>query len=438
MVAEFFAGQEKDARHRVIPARRAAFVLFFGAAACASALPRSTDSEIVADQSDQPVRIALATSADEARVSANGSWVIYNRNSEHVVMHLRSGDAVRVVARGGRLVAVRDDGSSSSRYSGSFIIRSTTPGQLLRYGGKRYRGEIMILSTDSGLLVVNRLAVESYLRGVVPLEIGDRKSGEEAAIQAQAVAARSYSYVHMAEAGNRGFDMYATVQDQVYGGADAETSISDDAIAATKDMVLRYAGRIINTPYHSTCGGSTAATEEVWWREPSQPYLRPVSDRIPGTDSYYCDPSPKFRWTATFPRNELKATLEKYLAQFSSGVPAGGIGSVTGIRVQGRTPSDRVSAITVQTSRGNFLVRGNDIRFVLRTPGGTILNSTYFTAETTSDSDGALGTLTLKGGGYGHGIGMCQWGAIGRARAGQDYRTILTTYYPGTTVGSVD
>ena len=165
-----------------------------------------------------------------------------------------------------------------------------TPGALLRHNDKRYRGEIHIIPTDSGILVVNRLGVESYLRGVVPLEIGNRQPGEEAAVQAQAVAARSYSYVHMAEAGNRAFDMYSTVQDQVYGGADAEKSMADDAITATKGMVLRYAGRIINTPYHSTCGGSTASVEEVWWREPSQPYLQPVSDRIPGSKGYYCDP----------------------------------------------------------------------------------------------------------------------------------------------------
>ena len=413
-------------------------ISFFGAVACASTLPGSVSNDVTVDQSDNPVRIALTTSAQKARIGAGGSWVIYNRNSEHVVTRGKPGDRVTIQMRGGRLIAIRDDGSATSRYNGPFIVRSTTPGSLLRYDGKRYRGEIMVLRSDGGMLVINRLAVESYLRGVVPLEIGDRKPGEEAAVQAQAVAARSYSYIHMAEAGDRPFDMYGTVQDQVYGGADAEQPISDDAVALTKNMVVRYAGKIISTPYHSTCGGSTAAIEEVWWKEPSQPYLRPVSDRIPGTDSYYCDPSPRFRWTTTFQRNELRATLEKYLAQYSSGGPGGSVGAVTGFRIEGRTPSDRVSAITIQTTRGNYLVRGNDIRFVLRSPGGTILNSTYFTADVTSESDGQVGAVTLTGGGYGHGIGMCQWGAIGRARAGQDYKTILTTYYPGTTVGRVD
>ena len=92
---------------------------------------------------------------------------------------------------------------------------------------------------------------------------------------------------------------------------------------------------------------------------------------------------------------------------------------------------------SIQTERGNYVVRGNDVRFVLRTPGGSLLNSTYFTAETTSDGMGGIASLVVNGGGYGHGIGMCQFGAIGRARAGQDYRTILTTYYPGTTVSRV-
>jgi len=95
-----------------------------------------------------------------------------------------------------------------------------------------------------------------------------------------------------------------------------------------------------------------------------------------------------------------------------------------------------MAALLVQTDSGAYTLRGNDIRFVLRDPKGAILNSTYisFTRET---SGGEVSALTVNGRGYGHGIGMCQWGAIGRARAGQNYRTILETYYPGTTVGRI-
>ena len=418
-----------------------------GAAACASAFPRG-GTEPVVDDNDQPARIALSTSDESAKVGATGAWRIYNRNSADLVTKGSSDATMQIQPRGGQMVIVKSDGSTTSGRSGPLLVRATTPGSFVTYEGKRYRGELVVTVNQGALLVVNRLGVESYLRGVVPLEIGDRKVGEEAAVEAQAVAARSYTYIHMSEAGDRGFDMYGSIQDQAYGGVDAEKPMSDAAVASTRDMVIKYAGRIISTPYHSTCGGRTASTSEVWWRQTDQPYLRPVSDQIPGTNSFYCDPSPRFKWTATFNQDQLRASLEKYLGTVTAAseppvnppasTPRMSLGRITGLRVEGRTASDRVSAVSIQTERGNYVVRGNDIRFVLRPPSGGLLSSTYFTAETTSDGAGAIGSLVIQGGGYGHGIGMCQWGAIGRARAGQDYRTILTTYYPGTTVSRVN
>ena len=264
--------------------RRPFFIATLGAAACASALPREATD--IALDGDQPVRIALAISDESARVGGTGSWNVYSRNSSNFVLHGNAGDVVMVEPRSGQLVAIRGSGAVTSRYAGPFLVRATTPGSFVTYEGKRYRGEIVLTPGEGALLVVNRLGVESYLRGVVPLEIGDRKAGEEAAVEAQAVAARSYTYVHMDVAGeDRGFDMYGSVQDQAYGGVDAEKPMSDAAVASTRDMVLKYAGRVINAPYHSTCGGRTAAVSEVWWRQPDQPYLQPVSDRIPGTGS---------------------------------------------------------------------------------------------------------------------------------------------------------
>ena len=100
-----------------------------------------------------------------------------------------------------------------------------------------------------------------------------------------------------------------------------------------------------------------------------------------------------------------------------------------------RTPSGRVGQLVITTDRGKYNLRGNDIRAVLRAPGSEMLNSTYFSLEPEKGRDGGISRVVLRGNGYGHGIGMCQWGAIGRARAGQTARAILATYYPGTTVG---
>ncbi|HUQ19225.1 MAG TPA: SpoIID/LytB domain-containing protein [Gemmatimonadaceae bacterium] len=426
-----------------------AMVAFLGAVACASTMARSSNGDgVTADQSDQPVRIALATSADSAKVGGSGAWRIYSRNSTSLVTRGAASETMRIESRGGQLVAIKAGGSATSRQAAPFLIRSASPDSYVMYNGKRYRGELIITPNNGGLLIVNRLGVESYLRGVVPLEIGDRKAGEEAATESQAVAARSYAYTHMNDSEHRGFDMYGSVQDQAYGGVDAEKASTDAAVTSTRGMVLKYAGRVISAPYHSTCGGSTAAVSEVWWRQSDQPYLRPVSDKIPGTDKYYCDASGRFRWTSTFDATQLKESLEKYLGSVTNAseppvtpnpsAPRLSLGRITSFRVNGRTASDRVQSVSIQTDKGNYVVRGNDVRFVLRTPSGSLLNSTYFTAESTPDANGGIAQLVLRGGGYGHGIGMCQFGAIGRARAGQDYKTILTTYYPGTTVGRID
>src|SRR6202040_3210351 len=111
----------------------------------------------------------------------------------------------------------------------------------------------------AGLLVVNRLPVEDYLRGVVPLELGTLGPAEGAALEAQAVAARSYTYVRLDDpdtpAGGRRYDLLATVTDQVYGGAGVETPLADTAVAATVDEVIMYGGHVVNAPYHAACGG---------------------------------------------------------------------------------------------------------------------------------------------------------------------------------------
>ena len=414
--------------------KSAASLMMVSVVACASLMPAEETPDPVFAKNDPAVRIALATKAATAKIGGAGAWRLYNRSREHLVMRGAPGETVTVEMSGRSMRALRAGGSASDRHTGPFLVRPLEPSSMLTFGGKKYRGELTLIPTDSGMLVVNRLPMEEYLRGVVPLEIGNRKDEERAAVEAQAVAARSYSYSHIAGPA-RAFDMYATVQDQVYGGADAEKPLTDASIRATRGMVLKYAGRVLgNTPYHSTCGGSTAATSEVWHREADRPFLRSVSDRIPGTDRFYCDPSPRFRWTRSFTDRELETVLEKYLSAYSN-APKGPVGRVRSVREGGRTPSDRVHSLTFATDRGTYAVRANDIRFVLRAPNNEILNSTSFRTETEAGPEG-LRRLTVTGGGYGHGIGMCQWGAIGRARAGQDYRTILTTYYPGTTVES--
>lgn len=392
---------------------------------------------------DQPVRIALATAARDGNVSATGSWELFDGNGQTLIARggptdvwsLRSGgrtcDPSAAATACSAEFTLTHDGRARA-VAGPVTVRPAS-GALVKWNDKRYRGELVITKADSGALVVNVVPMDSYLRGVVPLEIGTRTAAEFAAVQVQAIAARTYSYTRLTT--SRAFDMYATVQDQVYGGVDAEKAQTDSAILTTRDIVIAYAGRPINAYYSSTCGGSTAGATEVWNDRPDEPYLRPVSDRIPGTDRFYCDPSPRFSWTQTWDKAALRLVLEKYLSTYTS-APRTGLGRITSITEQGRTASDRIASLRITTDAGTYTLRGNDTRFVLRNPQGSILNSTYFRHVTTTDN-GEVSSLTVTGRGYGHGIGMCQWGAIGRARAGQDFRTILETYYPGTRVGPI-
>jgi stage II sporulation protein D len=384
----------------------------------------------VRDVGDSTIRVLLSSKLSTVEVAAPGAIEFSGRDGRLLTRGARSG-TWRIEHEGRRLRARGGNGVGSRWTDGSLVVRSGDAG-LLSVAGKPYRGDLIVYASDDGLSVVNVLRIDDYLRGVVPLEIGTRSADDSAAVQAQAVTARSYAYIHLSSS-NRMYDVTDGTQDQVYGGVAAETDVGSQAVESTQTLVLKYAGRIVNAPYSSTCGGETAAASEVW-RSDDEPYLQHVSDRIPGTARYYCDIAPRFHWNRTLDSRQLNAALARYLASYAT-VPNGRPGVAQSIVIGSRTASGRVGTLIVTTDRGRFTLRGNDIRYVMRPPGGEMLNSTYFSVVATPGADGAVAKLTLTGTGYGHGVGMCQWGAIGRARAGQDFRTILRTYYPGTTVG---
>jgi len=387
----------------------------------------------VRDVGDTTIRILLSTKQTTVRIAAPGHIEFVDRVGNLLTSGATDGSQSpvwRIENEGRRVRVVRPNGAVSPWTDGALIARSGDAG-LLSVGGKPYRGTIVVYGSDGGMNVVNVARIDDYLRGVVPLEIGTTSRDDSAAVQAQAVTARSYAYIHLTP--NRYYDVTGGTLDQVFGGVAAETAVGSEAVESTRALVLQYAGRIVNAPYSSTCGGRTAAASEIW-RSDDEPYLQSVSDQIPGTDRYYCDIAPRFHWSRTLDGPQLNAALAQYLANYVS-VPGRRAGVAQSVVIGSRTPSGRVGTLIVTTDRGRFTLRGNDIRYVMRPPGGEILNSTYFSVGATTASDGAIAKLTLTGTGYGHGVGMCQWGAIGRARAGQDFRTILRTYYPGTTVG---
>ena len=409
-------------------AREGLVIALLGGLACTSSsppkaavppTPRTADGRIA--------RVSLGQIASPV-ITATAAWRLVD-DAGKAVARGDAGERRSLNSAGGVLRVIEQGGAS--RVAGSRLVLSTDGAGVVSINGRRYRGDVSLIAGDSAVSVINRVAVEAYLRGVVPRELGVRGPSERAALEAQAVAARSYAVTRLGNA-SRPYDLVATTSDQVYGGVDAENALADAAIVATEGLVLMYEGRVVSAPYFSTCGGSSAEPSELW-RSRNEPFLKRVSDQIPGSDRYYCDIAPRFRWERAWRGDTLTAVVERYLRNYAQ-VGQEAVGSVRRISVDGRTPSGRVAAIVVETERGQYRVQGNDIRYVLRSPGGELLNSTYFSPEVVQAADGRLARLTLRGLGYGHGVGMCQWGAIGRARAGQDFRTILRTYFPGTTV----
>ncbi|MDR1829762.1 MAG: SpoIID/LytB domain-containing protein [Candidatus Fibromonas sp.] len=291
-----------------------------------------------------------------------------------------------------------------------------------KYGDKIYRGNWSVLSTDSGLTIINTLPIEDYLKGVVPHEIGRLKQEEFEALKAQAVAARTYAYHHLGSRKSQGFDIYADTRDQVYNGKNEEDSLASEAILATDGLVIKYNGSLIEAYYHSTCGGKTE-TSEVWGQE-SKPYLVAVSDSANGR--VFCELSKYMKWEEKFGREELVSLFQKN-AMDARADKTFSFSKIDQIIVTEKFPGGRAKRLVVFTNKGSFEVFGDRIRRLFAREG-------KFLPSIPLNISQDKGIFTVMGSGYGHGIGMCQMGTIARAREGQTFEQILKAYYTGVSI----
>lgn len=371
------------------------------------------------------LRIGLILGADSVTVSSPAGLRITDPVDGRRVLAVAPHDVLRLgAAAGGLGWSAPEPGVAGW---GALEITAAEAGAPLFLDGRPYRGSAEVVAAGGETLDVrNVVRMEAYLLGVVPIEIGPRTEEEFAAVEAQAIAARTYAFANLGARRELGFDLYATVEDQAYGGMLAERPDAREAVRRTAGRILVYEGRPIRAYYHSTCGGRTAGVDEVLDR-PAAPYLRSVSDRGPdGTD--YCAISPRYRWTARLGPDELNGRVRKAIARYY-GVDAAEIGRIDSLRVLSRTPSGRVAEVAFQGPDGEYVLSRLDIRVALADSAGRILYSTDFEFR-----PGPGGGVEIEGRGYGHGAGMCQWGAIGRARAGQSAEEILRHYYAGAAI----
>jgi len=402
-----------------------------GAAAgtASGSLERATGLARLMSPAREPMlRVGILVGVPSIEISSNSGLQMYDAQTGRLIGPIGPGEILRV-GRDGPGLSVPGD-----RLLGAGIVhalRIETSGESqVTVDGVRYRGRLELLAVEEDqVTAINILPMEEYLLGVVPLEIGPRTRAELAAVEAQAVAARTYAVSHLDGHAEMGFDLFGTVEDQVYGGIDAERQESTDAVRATAGQILTHDGLPIRAYYHSTCGGRTAAIDEVLDR-PAAPYLRSVSDRAPdGSD--WCSISPRYRWSSSWSSEQLNGPVRDELARMFGEQP-GALGPIDGFRVTDHTESGRVRSVAFFGAGVELVIERLDIRFALRDPDGRILGSTDFDIVAGSDDE-----YEVHGRGFGHGAGMCQWGAIARARAGQTAEEILGTYYPGTRLSRV-
>lgn len=300
------------------------------------------------------------------------------------------------------------------------------------WNGRKWRGRFKVFrSPRGGLTVATRLPLEKYLLGVVPGEIGALKDSLLEAGRAQAVAARSYSLFYRGRRGAEGFDLYSTVEDQVYGPIESERPLATRCVTSTTGLVALADGGPIRANYHATCGGMLADAWEAWPTEPRS-YL--VSHRDVGFGrGDHCDGAPNFRWRETWTAAEFLANVARFAPTQQVALPAGGLGQLQDVVVGSRSRSGRVWELHVRTSTGDVVVPAYSIRQVLRRGGRAdqILRSNLFKIDLDRDAQGAVSRVIASGAGSGHGVGLCQVGALSMARSGARAEEILRHYYSG-------
>jgi len=264
-------------------------------------------------------------------------------------------------------------------------------------------GSLQVVRRGKGLLVVNHVDLEEYVKGVVPSEVNSAWHPEM--LKAQAVAARTYAlYQHMLSA-SRDYDVAASIQDQVYRGRHGLDARVEQAVESTRGLVITHQGAPIYAAFSSTAAGITEDAMVVWSKD--LPYLK-------GVECPFDLESPYYQWKASFRVDVLENNLRQL------GFPVGTIATLTPLS---HSRAGRVATFRILHSKGELILRGEELR---KAVGYTVVPSTQFTIESFGQD------IVLTGYGAGHAVGLCQWGAKELAELGYSFSSILRYYYPGT------
>ena len=354
------------------------------------------------------LRIGIVQGAREATVQAKGTAAVIKREGEKKALkRIPAGSAVTITAKGKEFLL---DGKSVGNRK--LLVQSENPKAAeslrLQVGAHAYRGTLSLLLKGGALTAVNEVAAESYLAGVVPEEMLPEWPIE--AVKSQAIAARTFALKNRRRHESEGFDLCATTHCQVYGGIASEKAAATRAIGETAGEAMFYGSTLVDALFHTDSGGMTENSENVWGSY--VPYLKAASEVQTGTQP----------WTKEIGAKELAALLAK------QGKKTGEIRKIElsslhiGKSASDRSPSGRVKNVRFVGRRGTAVLSGNALRSSLG------LRSTLFQMKLKG------GKVHIEGYGWGHGLGLSQWGARGWAAKGMKSADILRHYYKGITI----
>lgn len=377
------------------------------------------------------VRVRLEISTSKAVISASSPIKIGPARRQASSKYFAS--PVTINRKSGRFVIRAGNGATRS-WSAKAIRLAPSLSRTLTFDGAQYPNALVLNALyykghDTGHLnVVNYLALESYIPGVISHELYG--SWDLAAFEAQAVAARSYAIYEISLHGDKTYDLSSTTASQVYGGTTANTTALK-AARQTRGQVLVYNGRVLPAFYSSTSGGRS---QDVRLAMPKVFAIPPLSAHK--LDSWG-KASPKYRWGPMFRHTNV---LSKRIAAWgkANDNPVAGLGSIRAIKIRVRSKNGRPGAFTITGGGGRqYVLLCEQFRRACDYRAGGLPD---VKALPSSDFDVSVSGNTVRftnGRGYGHGVGMSQWGAQGMAQAGYGYTAILQYYYPGVRVEKI-
>lgn len=343
-------------------------------------------------QAAKELRVAIKDSVNQLTVGSSSKAIIKD-DAGRQVGQIEPMSAFRAQTYGGNV-------SLGHWQAKHFWVEPTDNGYVW-IGDRWYRGRTRIVKRGNGLLAINHVPMDSYLYSVVGAEMVPSWNIE--ALKSQAVAARTYALHKSSQSKSNLYDLDTTTATQVYKGLDTETYSTHQAVNETSGQILTHNGQPILAVFHSSSGGHTENVEDIW--SSPLPYLRGVVD--------YDHQAPVYEWGKSFSASEVTRHI-------------GGVGTIKALIPEKKTPRGRVKILKVVGSRGTKRMKGADFRKAMG------LRSTLFTVTPRS------GSFHIYGKGYGHGVGMSQWGAQGLAQQGSGYQRILNHYYRGARLSQLD